>query len=130
MIGTEEDMNEINRCSKHLWSLYKDIINNYDGCEKGKVIDIALVLFRDEVETYKGERVYEYAADYAMALVTRIETLMYGGKSVKSKYFDVKRMSEEDFAEYRKNPHVRDVITEIKPDNTEVRWKVEAVIND
>lgn len=129
MIGTEEDMVDINKCSKSLYQLYKDIINNYDKYDKGKVIDVALVLFRDEVEKYKNEKVYEYAADYARALVTRIETLLYGAKTARSNYFQVRRMTEEKFEEYRKNPHIRDTITEVRPDK-EIRWKVEAVIND
>ena len=128
---TEEKIKEIGECSNAIWKAFKNLCAiAEDVKDEEKLIDMAFIEMRDRADDYKGTFLRGYAVDYAHSLLALFEKYLYPNRLVTTNYFEVKRMSEADFAEYRNNPNPRDVITEVKEDGRQIRWRVEAVIKN
>lgn len=128
---TEERIKSIGECSNSIWKAFKNLCAiAEDVKDEDKLIDMAFIEMRDKAEEYKGTDLRVYAVDYSHALLSLFEKFLYRGRLVASNYFEVKRMSEAAFVDYRNNPNPRDVITEVKEDGRQIRWRVEAVIKN
>lgn len=121
------DIIEYQNCSGALWKLFKDLATK-EHPEKDKAMDEVFATFRACISNYAGQRVYSYAVQYAQALTYELERIIYGGRVVKHDRFIIQRMTAEEFNAYRDTPNVNDVITETKPDGTQIRWHVDAII--
>lgn len=126
---TPNDLTDYQNCSGELWKLFKELATT-ENTDKDKMMDYVFASFRSKISQYAGQRAYSYAVQYAQTLTYELERIIYGGRVVKHDKFTVQRMSADDFNTYRENPNVNDVITEIKPNGRQIRWHVEAIIND
>jgi len=126
----EEKIKEIGECSNAIWKAFKSLCAiAEDVKDEDKLIDMAFIQMRDKAEEYKGTDLRGYAVDYAHSLLSLFEKFLYVNRRVTSNYFEVKRMGELEFSDYRNNPNPGDVITEARSDGRQIRWRVEAVIN-
>ena len=124
-----DEIYEMSVISRKFWEIFKDLAKEAGTDDKDQLMDKALKVFRDKSEEYKGRTVFNYAVNYAVDLVYEIERMLYyPGRCKFTNYMDVRRFNSDDFEVYRKDPNPRDVITEVRPDGVQVRWKVEAVI--
>lgn len=127
----ENKMTDLGNCSGALWKTFKDICTAAESItDREKVIDMALVVFRDKVMEYHGTELYGYAVQYSHTLLSEIERLLYPGKIQKSNYQDTKRMLYGDFVEYIKQPNPGDLITVLNEDGGNLaQIKVRTVVN-